>query len=126
MVVEKKAIVYWFQKSTIPQFFQQIANYARGDVVAFYKPHIYKILTIFGRYLVFLLYSPLFVVYLFWSVWKIYPLVSNKQALIHVPALQITSDMAVIYGAIRGLVEIHTNQSTSSDQITLSKAGLKV
>lgn len=117
MVVEKKAIVYWIQHETFTQFFKQISNYARGDVVAFYKPHVFKILTVFGRYAVFALIHPLFLIYLGWSLLKINPYLTDKKALIYVPALQITADLAVMYGAILGLRDIHGyNQLESKDE----------
>lgn len=113
MHVEKKALVYWIQHETFGQFFNQIANYAKGDVLAFYKPHIRKILTIYARYAVILLFPQLIILYLIWSILKMYPRVADKRALVYTPALQITADMAVIYGSIRGLVEIHLKKITN-------------
>jgi len=79
-----------------------IKNHATGDVLAVYWPHLKKIITVFLRYLVFILIPWLFPFYLFWPIIKFYRGVNHPLALIYLPILQIIADLGIIIGAIRG------------------------
>ncbi len=103
LYVEKKALVYWQQKSTYQSFFSQITNYARGDVQARYEPHLYKIFTVFLRYTIFILFLPIYPLYLLIPILKHYKYVKHPGCIIHLPALQITSDFAIMYGTLTQL-----------------------
>lgn len=103
LVIVKNAIVYWTQKKTYLEFFQQISGYAQGDIEANYQPHTLKIATVFGRYAAFLIYPPVFLIYLIWSMYKHRDSVKQKSTLMYMPALQITADLAVMWGALKGL-----------------------
>lgn len=105
MVVKPEAIVYWHQANNIKRFFQQISDYASGDVVAVYHPHLLKIASVFGRYLVFLFFPYLTPFYLIWPIIKIYRYVNHPLGLIYLPILQITADLAVIKGSLVGLFQ---------------------
>lgn len=103
MTVRQKAFVYWLQKSTFPEFFHQIKNYAQGDVEAGYWPHIKKISTVFVRYGAFFALPQLFLLYLFYPILKHSRDVDNFLSLLYLPPLQITSDFAVMAGSLLGL-----------------------
>lgn len=117
-VFAKDAIVYWPQKKNIVQAFMQFFSYAMGDGQALYiRP---QVPFLFARYivgsallLIFLktgsftiLYSLFFFLffYLVWAICKNYKYVKHAKALIYLPLLQFTSDIAVISGFLVGLI----------------------
>ena len=104
MVVRPRAIVYWSQKQTYSSFFHQIRNYAKGDVEAVYYPHIFKIMTVFARYMVFLLIPFIFPIYLLWPIFKHRKHVHLPLCFIYLPALQVTADVAVMFGFTEGIL----------------------
>jgi len=104
MTVEPKALVYWQQANNLPQFFYQIKHYAQGDVQARYRPHLTKISTVFLRYLIFIVAPWLFLIYLLWSIFKHYRYVQHPLALIYLPTLQLTADLAVMVGSFQAMV----------------------
>jgi len=108
LVVVPKAIVHWQQVSNIIQFFKQIKNYASGDVQAGYKPHLKKILTTFGRYLIFISLPIIFPFYLLWPIIKHFRYVNHPLAIIYLPILQITKDTGIILGSLYGLFKRHS------------------
>ncbi len=113
----KKAVVGWRPRTTLSQFAWMIFRFARGDARAhLWRP---KVGLIFFRY--FLLLSlvftqiyfqsvSLFIIiilvagaYLLWSVAKNYRYAPS--AWYWLPVLQITSDIAVMFGTIAGLIQ---------------------
>ena len=100
LAVAPGAIVHWRQVSTLPQFFRQIATYARGDWEADYTPHLLKIISVFLRYTIFIFVKPLFLLYLFWPILKHSRQSRDPQVLIWAPALQLTADAAIIFATI--------------------------
>lgn len=106
------AIVYWKQHESWSKAFKQFFNYAKGDGEALYIPHLKRISLIWARYLIGLLILitfPLLLLFLIpqyiaWSIGKGYSFVKDKKAIIILPLLQITSDIAVISGSLVGLV----------------------
>jgi hypothetical protein len=88
--------------STFADFFRQIKNYAAGDFIAGYIPHLKKMATVFLRYGAFVILPPLFPVYLLWPIYKHHKHISDPLCLIYLPALQITADCAVMVGVIEG------------------------
>lgn len=115
--MEKKALVYWPQKSTIIQAAKQLYGYAQGDGQARYIRPQNPLL--FLRYLVGMLIvvwvlhtqaSLLFVIvplisYILWSIWKNYRYVNHWTACIWLPLLQFTADSMVMSGTIVGLIK---------------------
>ena len=121
-----EAFVYWEVPKNWIEIFIKFYKYAQGDAESkiWWHPgknlatHNIKIALIFIRYLVgimfFLLglYEPFFWYLLIFgfafytsrSVWKMRNEVNNSTALILVPVVQITSDLAVMAGFITGLV----------------------
>lgn len=104
MYVEKGAIVYWIQNDSYLSFFKQIKNYARGDIEAGYFPHIRKIISIFGRYLVFILVPSLFWIYLLWPLFKHRHFLYSLEVAFHTMFLQVLLDIGVMAGTIEGLL----------------------
>ena len=106
MKVEPKAVVYWIQTNTYSKFFKQIRNYSYGDVQANYKPHLRKIKTVFLRYLVFAIFPPTFLAYLFVPLFKHSKHLDSYYSLTYLPTLQVTSDFAVMIGALSAFLDI--------------------
>ena len=103
MAVVTKALVYWCLANTWRQFFQQIYHYAQGDVRARYRPHLIKIATVFGRYLVFAFFPWLFLIYLFWPIIKLGRYTSTP-GWKYLPLIQVTADLAVMTGFLSGII----------------------
>lgn len=110
-VFAKDALVYWPQKKNLWQAFWQFFNYASGDAQALYWPHLRKIALVYLRYLLgigFLVLWFLFIFgilgYLGWAVWKNYRYVKHPLAFFYLPILQVTADLAVMSGTIKGLL----------------------
>lgn len=106
----KEAIVYWKQKNTWQDAFIQLYTYAKGDTEALYLPHVKKILLVWARYLLGILLLVTFPVlllfilpqYLAWVIGKGYSYVKDKRALLTLPLLQLTADLAVMGGSLAG------------------------
>ena len=105
MKVEPQAIVHWYQDKNLFQFFNQIKNYASGDVQAKYKPHLKRIYTTFGRYLIFISLPIVFPLYLLWPIVKHFRYVNHPLAIIYLPILQITADIGIMLGSLYGLLK---------------------
>ncbi|MBI3985154.1 MAG: glycosyltransferase [Candidatus Levybacteria bacterium] len=116
---QKNAIVYWLPRTNLNQAFKMFFRFALGDIQAniIRDKVIYIILRyIFVAYLLFLvpiLKSNLFNLTLFligffyisWSVNKNYKYVNDPKALIYLPLLQFTSDIAVISATVIGVAQ---------------------
>lgn len=118
-ITQDKALVYWPQRKNILQAFKQFYGYAKGDGQAHYVRKTTPFL--FARYLLgfvalayaletsnnalFTVCLILFVLYLLWAVSKNYKYVKDSKALIYLPLLQITSDIAVQLGMTVGYVK---------------------
>ena len=94
MAVAKNALVYWRQAENRRQFFWQIFHYAQGDVRARYRPHLIKISTVWLRYLLLLIWPPLFLIYLFWVG------VIKKVSV----EIQLIADLAVMSGSLSAII----------------------
>lgn len=103
LVVEPKALVYWQMVESLKDYFYQIQNYATGDVQAKYKPHIKKIISVYLRYLIFIIFPSLFFLYLFWPVFKHYSYVKTPKAIAYLPLVQLTTDLGIIVGSLKGV-----------------------
>lgn len=112
---------------TLRDFFLKIFNYAKGDAktkiwiypIPGIMSHNIKIFYIFIRYLLgisLLIYSftnplffwplaGLFVLYIFWSVWKFKDIVNSWKVRVWIPIIQIISDIAVMMGFASGLLK---------------------
>ncbi|MCL5090859.1 MAG: glycosyltransferase [Patescibacteria group bacterium] len=112
----EKAVVSWLPRDNLQSFFVMIYRFARGDAAFGFR--ILKVTTIFLRYLFFLsllmisvafseftwYFLGFFLVYLLWAVLKNYRYVKDWQAFFWLPILQVTSDLAVMMGTIKGVL----------------------
>lgn len=111
---------------SLTDFFLKIFNYAKGDaktkVWTFPIPgimsHNIKVLFIYIRYILalgllfysftspsfFYLAVGLFVLYIFWSVWKFRDILNSWKVRVWIPAVQIVSDMAIMLGFLYGIL----------------------
>ncbi|MCX6706306.1 MAG: glycosyltransferase [Candidatus Woesebacteria bacterium] len=110
----------------IKNFFLKIFNYAKGDAktklwiypIPGIMSHNIKILFVFIRYLLglglliisftnppfFYFVLGLFVLYIFWSVWKFRDICKSWQVRVWIPIVQIVSDIAVMLGFLYGIL----------------------
>lgn len=119
MVFEKDAIVYWTPRENLKEAFIMFFRFALGDVESgIVRP---KVILLFSRYLTGLglvvsflvLKLPLIVntlliilvFYIAWSILKNFKYVSHWEAIIYLPLLQLTSDIAVLLGTSWGLLK---------------------
>lgn len=116
----KHAIVYWRPRPTWTGFAKMIYEHAYGD--AFSRTFRPKVAFIFVRYLIWLillLLAPISstAVFLFSSTWTLYIVFSIQKNLryaphwinlLYLPALQVLSDFAVMWGTIRGFGSNHS------------------
>ena len=103
MVVQKDAVVYWQQAENLSEFFKQIRGYARGDVDAWYWPHMWKIFSVYARYVVFCIVPPLFLVYLFFPIAKMRSKGIGFGDWGWLSIIQVVSDAGVLSGSLAGL-----------------------
>lgn len=111
IVFAQNAIVYWYPRSNLKDFWVMIYRFARGDGQAGLR--YLKMATVFLRYLgaLFLIISlPFFYfsiflfLYFSWAILKNYRYVRHPLALFYLPIIQVTADLAVMSGAIKGLI----------------------
>jgi len=103
-VVAKNAIVDWQMPDSIFEFTRKIFNYAKGDAesgiwwhpVKKFQTHNIKILTIFLRYILFIIFPLLIPLYLIYAYTK-----AGLWGIL----LQFTSDFACIIGFSHGLLQ---------------------
>lgn len=103
MVIRPEAIVFWQMKTSLKDFYHSLKNYASGDVQAGYWPHLIKIISVYLRYLVFFGAPPLFLAYLSWPIIKFNHYFPGFKAVVYLPLVQVTADLAVMRGALLGL-----------------------
>lgn len=104
IIVCKNALVDWEMPENLCIFVRKIYNYAKGDAesgvwwhpVKKLQTHNIKILTILIRYIIFVFYPPLLILYLFYAFYK---------ASLWGIVLQITSDIAGIIGFSHGILQ---------------------
>lgn len=99
-----KATVDWMMPKSLSQFFHQVAGYVAGDVAAGYRPHLFKISTVWMRYGLFLWQPGLFLFYC------LYPLFKWRRKLrtglfYWAIIIQLTSDAAVLWGSLAGVLK---------------------
>ncbi|OGD56022.1 hypothetical protein A2752_04480 [Candidatus Uhrbacteria bacterium RIFCSPHIGHO2_01_FULL_46_23] len=103
MAVAKTALVNWQLPDTWRQFFRQIYHYAQGDSRARYRPHLVKIATVFGRYALFMFFPWLFLIYLFWPIFK-FGRYTSTPGWKYLPLIQVTADIAVMTGSLSAII----------------------
>lgn len=119
MVFAKDAVVYWMPRKDLYDAFIMFFRFALGDAQAriFRK----KVLFIFIRYIIggvflwwtmvnnfmigYWIIGALLWFYILWAIKKNYRYVRHPLAFIYLPLLQFTSDIAVIFGTVVGIVD---------------------
>ncbi len=115
----KEAFVYWPQRKNILQAIKQFFNYAVGDGKAnFFRPqtpylflryllvgYILFLIPIIKSFILLFIFISIFIAYIAWSIIKNYKYVNDLKALIYLPILQFSSDLAVISGTIVGVTK---------------------
>ncbi|MEK7060905.1 MAG: glycosyltransferase [Patescibacteria group bacterium] len=113
---KRSSIVYWLPRRNIFEAFSMFFSFAIGDAQAgILRP---KVLFLLARYilglwvLIYSLYFSIFfmlqlifyilVAYVLWSIWKNYKYVKEKLAILILPLIQFTADIAIICGTIFG------------------------
>lgn len=117
IVFVKEAIVYWQPRKNFKEAFVMFFRFAYGDAEAgIFRP---KVSFLFARYILgallvlsyflfpsFLLlfsYLLLLIAYIAWAIYKNYRYVADWRAILILPILQVTADIAVILGTIWGI-----------------------
>lgn len=116
---EKEAIAKWLPRNTYEEVFIMFFRFALGDAEAgIFRP---KVFLLFLRYIIalsliilififgtFFLVSAciLLLIYIYWSIKKNYRYVNKYKALVILPALQFTADIAVMSGTLLGMRKI--------------------
>jgi len=114
MFFAQKAIVYWFPRKNLFEFWTMIYRFSRGDSKAGLRKA--KMASVFLRFVIFifLILSCLFfnsliyfvfmllLCYFFWPIYKNYRYVNDFRAIFILPVLQLTTDLAIIFGSIVG------------------------
>jgi glycosyltransferase involved in cell wall biosynthesis len=104
MYVARNALVYWYQAESITEFYRQIVGYARGDVQAMYMPHVWKIVSVWLRYVLFLAMPPLFFLYFLYPFAKHRKELTHDQSIFALPMVQIVCDWGVMVGSLQALL----------------------
>lgn len=111
------AIVYWIPRENLYKAFLMFSSFARGDMeTRIIRP---KVILLFVRYATgvimviaffftkfYVILGSLFLVfclYISWSIAKSYKYVQDWRAIFLLPVIQLTADIAVIIGSIRGV-----------------------
>lgn len=103
LIVKPSAIVYWQMANSLTEYFHQIRQYALGDIKARHKPHLKKIFSVFIRYLLFISVPPTYVLYQFWPAIKHFKYIKHPFALIYLPIIQFTTDLAIITATLQSV-----------------------
>ena len=111
IVFEKKAIVYWMPRNNIKDAFIMFYRFAKGDSESrIFRP---KVGLVFLRYFIGFIIFAFFLItnskyllffYVLWSIVKNYKYIKDARAIVCLPLIQLTSDIAVILGTISGLL----------------------
>ncbi|MBU1084965.1 glycosyltransferase [Patescibacteria group bacterium] len=104
MKVEPKALVYWQMPTSLFSFFNQIKNYAYGDIKADFLPHRKKILSIYLRYFIFFILPFGYLLYLIFTIIKFYKYINHPLAVIYLPIIRVVVDIAMILGSLKGKI----------------------
>lgn len=110
------AIVKWIPRKTFKEAFIMFFRFSYGDAEANILRN--KVLLLFARYflgiyivllaalyksvIAIILLIVVFVLYLLWAIWKNYKYVRERKAILILPLLQLTADLAVISGTSFG------------------------
>lgn len=123
IVFRKDAIAYWLPKKNLREAIASFFNFAFGDAQAkIFRP---KVGLLFLRYFLVLILLVIFfttnstfflkvligliVCYILWAIIKNFKYVRLLAALYYLPLIQISSDLAIMLGTVKGLSTRNTN-----------------
>jgi glycosyltransferase involved in cell wall biosynthesis len=120
IVFAKDAVVSWTPRKNLKEAFIMFFRFAYGDGEAGLIRD--KVILIFARYLFLIYFAILFILiksalilvllllaavaYVLWAAFKNYKYVRDKKAVVILPVIQISSDLAVLSGTSLGLVKL--------------------
>lgn len=121
----KDAIVYWLPRDNFKQSFIMFFRFAYGDaeskiirpkVIILFIRYIFGVLifmiSIYCKsYLILIAILILFIFYILWSILKNFHYINDYRAIFLLPALQITSDIAILSGTFFGTIKILNNSN---------------
>lgn len=119
IVFKRSALVYYLPRKNIIEAFSMFFNFAMGDSQSgILRPKVAFILiryTIILWLLIYMFYFKLFfilevvfyilVLYIAWAILKNYKYVKDRDAIVFLPLIQFTSDIAIIIGTILGFLK---------------------
>jgi len=117
-IFAEDTIVYWPQRKNLLQAFQQFFSYALGDGQArFIRPQVPLLFLRYGVVISLVIigifmYTKViisalltgFVFYIIWAINKNYHYINHSNALLYLPLLQFTADIAVLFGTSIGML----------------------
>lgn len=119
IVFAKDAVVYWIPRKNLKEAFIMFFRFSLGDIQANILRE--KVLLIFFRYFLMLylllvtlilkslvlniIFISIILLYFVWAIFKNYKYVKDYIGFLYLPLLQVTSDLAVIFGSSVGLIQ---------------------
>lgn len=117
IVFQQSAVVYWIPRNSVKDAFTMFYRFAYGDAYArIYRPKVLFLITryLLGLFLIVLaIWQPQLVIVLFacfflyicWAIAKNFRYVPKAGAIVLLPYLQFLSDIAVLWGTARGMID---------------------
>lgn len=118
IIFKKNALVYYLPRKNIIESFLMFFKFAKGDSEAgILRPKVALIFLRYGILIWLLIYASFFklffilevilyilILYVIWAIVKNYKYVKNREAILLLPLIQVTSDFAVILGSFLGFI----------------------
>lgn len=98
------AVVSWKVPKNLEEFFDRVASYSQGDVIAWYQPHVRKILFTYIRWIILVLIPFLLPIYMILKVFYFRVRTGRFMSMWRVIVVSIVGDFGVMWGAIRALI----------------------
>lgn len=123
IVLKQDAIVYWLPKKNLREAIDSFYSFALGDAQAkIFRP---KVILLFLRYLLALILLLVFFItdstfflkvligliasYFLWTIIKNFKYVRLFAALYYLPLIQISSDLVIMLGTVKGILSVQNN-----------------
>lgn len=98
------AVVSWKVPKNLKEFFYRVASYSQGDVIAWYQPHVRKILFTYIRWIILVLIPILLPIYIVLKTFYFRARTGRFRSIWRVIVVSIVGDFGVMWGAIRALI----------------------
>jgi len=101
-----EAVVDWEPPATLGEFFRDIVKHTRGNVEVGYWPHLWRNMTVAGRWGIFVIWPWMIPVYLAWAMGKGIKII-NVIKIINIfwyPIIQAVADAGVVWGLAMGVM----------------------